>query len=167
LGLVDVQFQPEKQATPVMEYPTDVIIGLGRGRCYGLCPSYSLSINGDGVVTYEGRGNVKVCGPQTGLISKALVAELVSLFEKADFFALRDYEAIHWNDSPYFGLSLTLNGKTHEITHYDGDVTSPVRLNILEDRIDEVTDSKRWVGDSVNEIYTDWCETYPTALPTP
>ncbi len=63
---------------------------LTRTSCYGFCPGYSVTITGDGTVTFEGRHRTKVKGKASAKIDRAKLVELVQEFKKADFFNLAD-----------------------------------------------------------------------------
>src|SRR5574341_1902699 len=48
---------------------TDILIGLDRGPCFGACPIYTVEIDEQGAVTYNGVRFVAVTGTQTGSIT--------------------------------------------------------------------------------------------------
>src|SRR5262245_21178240 len=62
-----------------------VTIGLERTSCFGTCPAYSIVINGDGRVDYNGRSSVKETRTRHGRIESEKLRALVSEFEKARF----------------------------------------------------------------------------------
>jgi Domain of unknown function (DUF6438) len=125
----------------------DLVMTLERTECYGPCPDYRLTINGDGSVVYEGRNFVKVTGRQTTTISQERMRQLVSEFEKANFFSLADsYEQITVLDNPTVIMSITIDGKSKTVRHYHGDKTAPKILTDLENKIDEIANSNQWVG---------------------
>lgn len=127
--------------------PNNLVITLERTECYGPCPVYRLTINGDGSVVYEGRDFVKATGRQTTTISQDRVRQLVSEFEKADFFSLSDsYEQIMVTDNPSAITSITTDGKSKTVRHYHGDTTAPEILTELENKIDETANSNQWTG---------------------
>lgn len=65
-------------------YPLkDVSMTLERTVCFGTCPSYIVTVNGDGTVNYGGRDFVKVKGAQTRQISQEAVVELLRVFSGA------------------------------------------------------------------------------------
>jgi hypothetical protein len=155
------------EPTPTKSDYSDIAITLARGTCYGFCPGYRLTITGDGTVKYEGYNYVRVCGTQIGKIDVDKVVGLVALFEKFDFFAFRDYEEVFYHDSPTYWISLTIDGRTKQVAHYNGDITSPTRLSILENRIDELSGSEKWVGTDRNSIFNDPCLATPEAVSAP
>ena len=57
----------------------DVIITLERTACFGTCPVYTLTMNGDGTVIYEGKDFVKTKGRVEATISQDQIEQLISL----------------------------------------------------------------------------------------
>ena len=62
--------------TPPMN--SNVEIRLTRGVCFGFCPDYTVTINGEGQVRYEGRRFVNAVGERTATIPREDVARLVA-----------------------------------------------------------------------------------------
>jgi hypothetical protein len=124
----------------------DVIITLERTACFGTCPVYSLTIQGEGTVMYEGKDFVEVKGEAETTISQDQIDELISEFEKVDYFSLEDsYTERTITDAPTVITSISISGKTKTIEHYHGDFSAPEKLRELEDRIDEIVDSDQWI----------------------
>ena len=129
------------------------VITLERTVCYGFCPAYKVSIFGDGSVLYEGKEFVKKKGKAEGLITKDQLQQLVREFEKLDYVNLDDeYSEGHncpesWTDNPSAITSLNQNGKVKRVVHYYGcrGLTILDQLTALENKIDEVVNSKRWI----------------------
>ncbi len=125
-----------------------VVIKLERGPCYGPCPIYKLTIHGEGKVVYVGERFVQVEGKKTSLISKKKMRELVSEFEKTDYFALKNrYDREDWTCNPSTITSIEIQGRKKRIYHYHGDCSAPEALTKLEDKIDEIASTKRWGGE--------------------
>jgi len=122
--------------------PSTVVITIERTACYGACPVYSLEITGDGTVTYQGRQFVRVTGKQTAKISPEDVRQLVAEFERIRYFDLQNIYAAHITDLPSTTTSIRIGERFKKvIDHYGG----PDELKNLEDRVDEVAGSDRWV----------------------
>jgi hypothetical protein len=125
---------------------SDAVITFERTICYGKCPAYRLTILGSGAVTYEGKKFVKIVGKAEGAISQEQVKQLVSEFDKANFYSLHDnYVEITATDLPYVTTSIILTGKMKSIKHYLGDASAPKKLTTLETRIDEIVNSDQWI----------------------
>jgi hypothetical protein len=152
---VELTVMPNLPSEPVTD-PDNVIIKLSRGQCYGSCPAYSLTIYGNGFVEYEGRAYVATCGKRTATIAKEDILGLIAVIERARYFALRSrYVEEHSPDAPYYDTSVSIDGRTKEVEHYTGDLTSPTQLTIVEGRIDDAANSVQWVGDRLD--YQDPC----------
>jgi len=125
---------------------------MRRDPCFGTCPIYNLTIYANGKVEYEGLGYVKIEGNRKSTISADKIEELVSAIDKAKFFSLEDQYVAGATDLPAVTLSITLNGKSKSVYHYGfldckGRFDdAPQELCELEDKIDEVVDSKRWIN---------------------
>jgi hypothetical protein len=138
--------------------PPDTVITLQRTICYGMCPAYKLTIRGDGTLIYEGKEFVKTTGTVKSSVTREQLKELLSEFEKADYFSLRDsYQTMsdgcptYWTDNPSANTSIQLGGRRKAIAHYygcqeeEGYKVYPQKLYVLESRIDEIVNSARWV----------------------
>lgn len=120
----------------------DVVITLERTRCFGACPAYSVTVYGDGTVVYEGVDFVKVEGTRTAQIPQEKVKELVDEFYEIGFFELRDRYEQQVSDLPSQTTSITIDGSTKTVFRYGFE---PEKLAALEDRIDEVAGTEKWV----------------------
>jgi hypothetical protein len=129
-----------------------ILITLERTECFGPCPIYKLTIHGDGTVVYEGRENVRVKGIEHTKIKPLEVQELTKAFENVDYFNLKDdyttkegesrEKGYLCTDTPTAIMSLAIGSHIKTIENC---FIGPETLEKLENRIDEVTDSKRWV----------------------
>jgi Domain of unknown function (DUF6438) len=142
------------------EIPSDMIITLERTACFGRCPNYKITIHADGTVIYEGKRHVKKTGEARGRLTREQVKELVSEVEKIGYFSLRDSysdfeDGCHMvsTDSPWFNTSVQMNGKAKTVKHDSGCVDKdqksvyPPALTAFEKKIDEVVNSRQWVGE--------------------
>jgi Domain of unknown function (DUF6438)/Ankyrin repeats (3 copies) len=132
--------------------PDDFVIKLERTSCYGPCPIYMVSIDGNGKVTYEGRKFVRVEGRQSDNIPAGRVAALVSTVNRIRFFELNDEYRFIRNadgtttsvtDLPTTFVTVTQGGRTKRIEDYVG---APEPLHQLEKEIDEAARTKRWIS---------------------
>ena len=134
------------------QVPPDTKIQLERTTCFGACPAYSVSIDAQGNVTFEGKNFVRVKGPQTDRIPISKVRGLLETAERIRFFDLRDqYRTIHnpdgsetvVSDLPTTFVSIRSGGRSKRIDDYFG---APKALRDLEREIDLAAGTKRWVG---------------------
>jgi hypothetical protein len=109
----------------------------------GFSITYDLAICEDGTVTYRGDGCVRVKGMQSAKIDPAEVQKLVQAFFDIDYFGLTDYR---WGGTDASGAytSLTI-GERHKYVADYGDV-APQKLKQLENMIDKVAGSDRWIN---------------------
>lgn len=129
------------------------VITLERTTCFGTCPAYKVSIFGDGLVLYEGKDFVKTKDTADGRITKDELARLVREFEKIDYLKLNDRYGEGdscpegWTDYPSAITSFNSNGKQKTVHHYLGcrGLTILDQLTALENKIDEVVNTKRWI----------------------
>ncbi|MGF6228152.1 hypothetical protein QFZ27_002107 [Inquilinus ginsengisoli] len=132
--------------SPKVSEASNVHIRLTRGVCFGWCPAYAVDIAGDGAVTYEGFSSVAVSGRFQDRIAPAEVAALVGMFDRADFFSLKDEYIAEITDSPFHKISLTVDDKTKSITDYVGKLAGmPAAVTEIEDTIDRIAGTAKWV----------------------
>ena len=136
------------------EVPIDTVITLERTLCYGMCPSYKLTISADGAVLFEGREFVKKVGSAKSSISQETLRELIERFEKINYFHLRNrYEDTRdgcegaVSDAPSAITSIRINGKSKGVRHYHGCMGVEVlaELTKLEEAIDAAANTAQWI----------------------
>ena len=120
----------------------DVTITLQRLKGGWGGPEYKLTISGDGRVVYDGRSNVNTTGTKVYYISQDKFKELVDEFYYIDYFAKKDIYYETADDLPITITSITIGRRIKKVTNYYG---APAELYELEDKIDEVVDSRKWV----------------------
>jgi len=130
-------------AGPALDDST--VITLVRGPCFGRCPEYTLTIYGSGRVEFDGRRYVCAKGHHAAKASPYEVRRLVAQMLAAGYF---DFD---WTEGPLATQASTVRsslhhgGRTREIEHYLGDGGAPRLLKSLEDRIDAVAGTWRWL----------------------
>jgi len=149
--------EPSPTAVSIEEIPSDLVIVLERGICFGTCPVYKLTISANGSVEFEGRHYVKKKGIVKAIIYREQLKHLVSEIEKAMYFTLRDRYVIKEDgcntdvvDTPSVKTSITIAGKTKSVEHQHG-CKGPLgidQLTALEDKIDEVVNSSQWFDEN-------------------
>jgi len=133
--------------------PSDLLIALDRGPCFGTCPVYSLTVSADGTVLFDGMQFVEAQGERTASIPRGQLQELVDAILAADFFALQDSYVVSATDLPSITTTVTLQGRTKSIFHYgvgcgtDLD-TAPPPLCEIEALLERIPVSNGWVSDS-------------------
>lgn len=131
---------------PQVDALKSVSFSLERGPCFGNCPSYQLHIGGEGVVTYVGKTYVGVEGTRIDRISPEAVQRLLQSFKDADFFSLDNSYAMLVTDCPRYVIGITIGNTSKTIVDYVGEeVGMPDSIKKLEEEIDTVTSSAKWV----------------------
>lgn len=138
---------PSSSRRPAPLVDADTLITLERSDCYGVCPVYSLSVSGEGAVSYVGSSYVKVRGEASSQIEVPRVQELVNEMWDSGYLDMVEPSPCGTSitDAPSATTSLRLGQQTHRVVHYHGNPCSPATLTTLEDRIDEVAGSARWL----------------------
>ncbi len=138
---VTLDFLPNRPVHPPVPFPEvkdlkAVAITLSRG-------SYSLKITGDGTVEYDGSASVCVEGKHRGHINEEEVRALLQDFRSAKYFSLDDEYGGVATDSYTTVSSITIGDQKKQIEYMHG---APQELSSLEDAIDNVSHSRRWVS---------------------
>ena len=121
-------------------------ITLSRSGCYGVCPTYSIEIYGDGGVLYDGQAFVGTTGKQKWQISHASLVKLVEAFHKADYFSLPSGYASGVTDYPTIVTSISFDGRSKSVLDYLGrDVKMPPSVSEVEAAIDRLSRSSKWI----------------------
>jgi uncharacterized protein DUF6438 len=141
--------EPEVEAAP----EAGPAVTLERTPCFGTCPVYTVAIARDGSVTFDGRRHVAQTGQATAKIPAERVDGLLAELEAADYFGLADAYVMgapacgmYATDLPTVITSATRGSETKTIRHDRGCSAAPRKLSQLEQRIDEVAGTRRWVG---------------------
>jgi len=142
----------QSEPTPL---PADTEIFLQRGPCFGGCPVYSVTIQADGTVIYQGTRFVEQTGEVRSSISQADLQRLVEAFDEARFFKFKDrYNEPRGftcrefrTDAPSVITSITIDGTSKQVNHYTGCIgfSREDKLIALEDLIDEVVNTEQWI----------------------
>ena len=156
LVLVACARQPQPAAVPGMESAAagdPAVVTLERTPCFGTCPVYTVSISRSGMVRFTGRHHTAQTGQATATIPAARVDSLIAELDRAGYFELADAYVmdspacgLYATDSPTVITSVTHGGTTKTIRHDRGCSGAPPELSRLEQRIDEVAETEKWVG---------------------
>ncbi len=175
VGTVDIAYQPPEDAWDASvpfpdSAPADTEITLERDPCLGNCPYYRVTVSGDGTVRFRAGGdnpaepadearpafdrdNVLLPGTHVAHVDPAAVALLIAKFRDAHFFGLKpEYRALI-TDQPTYILTVRAGGRSKQIVDYAGRaVGMPAAINALEDAVDAVSGSERWVNGNSGTI---------------
>lgn len=127
-------------------------VELRRGGGFGRCPSYRVSLDGDGTVSFVGERFTAAVGEQHGSVASARVVQLQAELRAEPFSLL---EGRYTPSDPRCGSTVTDmasvditiadRGRQRHITHYLGCADAPAALRALAKAIDDATGSARWV----------------------
>lgn len=154
VNLLPLELKPAKHVSfPRVKDWNTLKITLNRTGCFGSCPSYNVEVHGDGTVLYEGNSFVVFDGHHRGSVPVDNVLELVKLFEKADYFSLRDEYQTSVTDNPTYTTSIEFDGFHKQVIDYVGlQIGMPMAVSDLEAAIDRLSDSERWTKGNGNTL---------------
>ncbi len=115
------------------------LIEMRTTSCYGKCPVYKISINGDGRVFYEGKRHVEKEGFYQKMLTDKEVKSLIEAFDKAKFFEFQDEYTSAVTDMPTTFVSYSIGKDSKKIRDYFG---APNELKDLEKLVAEIANSK-------------------------
>ena len=125
---------------------------------FGVKPSYSLKVKGDGKVVYEGFENVKVEGLTESFLEDEEVVSIMSSFKDSGFFSV-DKDSFVVDDSstrPFTSIKVEMPGenninKSKTINYYDDDPSAPLNLKNFEKKVIELTGADKWITKDVQK----------------
>jgi len=109
-------------------------------------PWYTLSINQEGTVEYNGIRNVKTMGKHLYSIKREELNELIDTAKAVYFFSLRDqYDAIvKSHNSCQTTISVSFDTR-YKIIKYAGESKVPRSLEMLVKKIERITNITQWI----------------------
>lgn len=149
LSLVMVSCGSSLRTHPVDPAPSEgpLLVVFERYGCHGFCPVYWIRVAEDGGLLYEGAHFVAQAGRRRAELSSAQVDALREAFAEADFFDLApSYNHPRYRDLPRIITTYRDGGRVKTVVHHLGDISTPVALLELEETIDQIVGSERWVG---------------------
>lgn len=135
-----VKSDKESGSSEASEKDSTSII-YSKTACYGKCPVYTMTINGDGSVVFEGKENIDKIGKYSLQLTAGEMDSLISAFEESRFFELNDRYYEDYTDLPTTFITFTHKSRTKKIVDYYG---APKRLKILESKIEEIVKKDGW-----------------------
>ncbi len=119
----------------------EALVSLERTPCFGACPVYVVSVLSDGTTRFEGKRHVKITEPVEVKLEASVLEKLKAAFEKSEFAKWPDYTRTSVSDMP----TVVLTYEGHTVRHYRGDEKAPPELTALEDEVDAIIGTDRWV----------------------
>lgn len=121
------------------------VISLERSMCFGWCPDYTLRLHGSGRVEYVGRHFVCDLGKRESTADALEVRRLVEAMLAAGFIGLAWNPGALMTDHETVVTTLLHEGRAFRVSHYHGDQGAPRWLSFMEEEIDRVAGSARWL----------------------
>jgi Domain of unknown function (DUF6438)/Ankyrin repeat len=135
------------QHVPLPNVPLDkVTISLERQGCFGSCPGYKVTVDGNGRATYEGRSYVDVVGTHHYRIPSQKVAKLVESLRAYDIWSLRRTYKAGITDSATYILTIDMGDQGHRLTDYVGQMAGmPSTVSDFENEVDKIVGTEAWI----------------------
>ena len=137
-----------ENALPERDLPkdlADLVIELRRiPGWFG--PDYQLMVFGDGTVVFEGRRETTVQGFKITSVSEGTLRQLLSEFESVGFSSMTDFDKGKMSDAASARTTLDWQGKRNSVYHYFGNSMPDEKITQLENKIDELIQTEKWVG---------------------
>jgi len=122
--------------------PKTVVITFQKGVCFGKCPAFTLTINGEKkTATYKGDMNVDKIGEYEKKVTDEELKNLVDAFEKYHFSELKDEYTSAATDHPSIYTTYTANGKTKKVKDMYG---APNDLKAIEKVLEDFSNTEGW-----------------------
>ena len=110
---------------------------LERQGCFGTCPSYSVTVRGDGGVDYDGGGFVDVVGTHHYQIPPGEAAALIERLRGRDLWSMQSHYVAAITDSPTYTLVIDVAGQRKVILDYVGGMVGmPAAITDAENDVD-------------------------------
>lgn len=133
-------------------FKSDTLVKMERTVCFGTCPSYILSIQKNGKVTFNGKEFVEHKGVATGEITKDKLDQLIQEIHESHFMEMPSNPECEsrYTDMPSVFLTIELNGERNTVNHYHGCKGFQFEQDLyeLEEAIDSLANTQQWIGES-------------------
>jgi len=125
--------------------PSDpAVITLERTGCHGQCAEYKLSFYDDGEVVYEGKANVSKAGRWHATVTKDILSDLLTEFQRTSYGALSDKYPAGLTETSIATTSLRTGDKVKTVTHEVGSPFPPASL--IASKTGSTPACNRWIG---------------------
>ncbi len=132
----------------------DVLVAVEYSACRAIAPSFKLTVERDGAVTFIGERNVKAMGEQRARLDDPVRDQLVAELRKRDLAKLEE----HYRCEPTakfrcsmhpcdVALRVAVDGTTKTFTWADDVRNVPAVLTKLANHVIAVTGAKDWIGE--------------------
>ncbi|WP_286828726.1 MULTISPECIES: DUF6438 domain-containing protein [Kordiimonas] len=139
--------------TPVRDISPSDYVTLSRTACFGACPVYDITLQGDGRVTYHGGRFTKLQGQHNDTYSAGRFLEVLSMFEMRGF---SDFDDAYTRDTcrpwatdhPTVTVELKSADLTKKLVWYTGcrGIEERAQLDGMVDELERILDVERFIG---------------------
>jgi len=126
-------------------FPDVAWVSLARTACYGTCPVYTVRIDGAGRVEFTGHAFTCIRGRATASVPRESAQRLFAALAAIGFAALPDFTRVDATDAPAAEVAFSDGQATHRVRHYHGMRDVPAQVGAVEDAIDRVAGTARWL----------------------
>ena len=132
----------------------DIEVTYLQGGCRGTCPAFSIQVHKDRSLQYVGFLNVLVKDTVLDRVTPQQFNELIDAFQQCHYFSFNDqYDRIDVTDMSSATTSIKLGNRYKSVRHYFGDRSAPAELKELYLRINNILDTKQWVGREIQLFF--------------
>jgi hypothetical protein len=123
---------------------------MSRSGCFGDCPVYTVRIQRNGIVNWDGKKFVEVSKRESSDIGPSLARDLIAQFSTGDFWQLCGSYSTSVTDNATVTFSVIIGGLTKTVSNYAN--AAPPWVNDLEYAVDGAADTHHWLhGDPRDE----------------
>lgn len=132
------------------DFQPNVKIRLVRHGCYGSCAQYSVTVLGNGRVSYEGTDFVRVKGRARAMIADKAVDDLIRRVNDIHFFSFQPQKYQKCvTDGPTASIAVSEPGLERQI---DDECVESKDLEEFEQAIDNAVEIQKWVFINAAEL---------------
>lgn len=139
---VDFHFHEDM---PTAQMP-DVTIKLARTTCFGPCPSYTVVLNGNGWVEFDGQWYTAMRGKHQYTVDPKRISALLETLKAKDVWSMAGNWVTQGFDAPRYDMDITIGGQTRHFADFFGnDLGMPHALNEAMDAVDKASRTEEMV----------------------
>ncbi|HUR33880.1 MAG TPA: DUF6438 domain-containing protein [Vicinamibacterales bacterium] len=142
---------PARSSPAADSVPLDFLVVLKRGACLGHCPNYEVAVGADGIVTWDGYGDVRRMGRRIARVKPKTIAKLAAAAVRVQRLGVQDsYGFIIGPDGQRLAsivdasaswVTIRANGRINAIEIV---ADAPRALIEFEELVDRLAGTSRW-----------------------
>ncbi len=123
------------------KYPEETMVKISKTACFGECPVYSFTLQGDGQATFNGKRFTELEGPHRRTYSADTTNTVFKEMIGMDLYQYESEYTDQITDLPTTYLTFQHEGREKEIKLYYG---FPKELEDLANRLQELAFAEGW-----------------------